>query len=72
MAKKVVSVAKEPETVSAPERPYVLVESPDGNGTYRVDVPAEVGLERVVSVGGVSYEHCADAVDGRWIYRVSR
>lgn len=57
---------------SEPESPYVLVEAPDGSGAYRVDVPAEVGKERVLNVGGVSYEHCADGADGRWIYRMSR
>lgn len=76
MAKKVAESVKAteqaPEAVAAPESPYVLVEAPDGSGAYRVDVPAEVGRERVVNVGGVSYEHCADDADGRWIYRVSR
>lgn len=73
MAKKAVDVVKEPEpVVVVPDGPYVLVEAPDGSGAYRMDVPAEVGRERVVSVGGVSYEHCADGADGRWIYRMSR
>lgn len=71
MAKKV-AAEKEPEAVVVPKSPYVLVEAPDGSGAYRVDVPAEVGKERVLNVGGVSYEHCADGADGRWIYRMSR
>lgn len=52
--------------------PYILVESPDGSGIYRMDVLLDGGRERVLHVGGVAYEHCADAGDGRWIYRATR
>lgn len=53
------------------EKPYLLVEDGAG-GTYRV-VLSEVTDPRArqVIVGPVRYEHCAEASDGRWIYRAS-
>lgn len=73
MAKRKAAEEVVAEPVKAPEAPYILVESPDGQGTYPVVLADRVEpRERVVFVGGVTYEHCADAADGRWIYRVSR
>ena len=51
----------------------VLLEGPDGTPFIEVDVPTAFATgERVVTVNGVSCEHCAEAPDGRWIYRAVR
>lgn len=71
MAKKAMreAVVEAVAEVVLEEPPYIWVEEPNGGEPYRVDVPEEVGRERLVTVGGVRYEHCADMPDGRWVYR---
>lgn len=71
MAKKAAVEAVADVAVVAPEGPCILVEGAEGAEPYRVDVPVVFERTRVVTVAGQVYEHCADAADGRWIYRLS-
>lgn len=58
-------------TTKAPRPDYtqgVLIEGVDGGPPTQLPLVVQP-LERKFSHAGVSYEHCADHVDGRWIYR---
>lgn len=51
----------------APEGPTVLVGEAHAYTEQVVDQPYRL-RDPIVYVGGASYAHVADAIDGRWIY----
>lgn len=67
-------ITTEPEVVVeaavvVPVRFYILVEGVDGGEPTRLAVDEDATGERLVTVGGQRYEHCADGPEGRWVYR---